>query len=285
MGKMQRFGRRALGLLLGGVLTLMIGSGVLAADAAYIGSFTASSTMIQSGETVQLNWNVTGASKVEIVGIEKSDEILPLKGSLEVWPMVTTSYVLIATGMDGIVTSKSLTVNVDSKGEVLIKEFKASATKIQSGETVMLSWNVVNGVSVKVIGINRNTEWSLPTVGSTEVWPEETTTYLLQATGKNGEVASASISVNVVTAVVVSPKILTFKASQTEVSRGDLVTLSWTTENAVSCTIETSDGAKLKNRKPNGSISLTPNKTKKYTLIAYAADGSKTTSELTITVK
>lgn len=282
MRKMKLIGKRALGLLVGGLLTLMVGSCALAAEAASIQSFTASSTVVQSGETVQLNWVVSGAAEVKIIGIEKETEQLPLNGSLEVWPMATTAYVLEATGLDGVVVSKSLTVNVDTTGKVKIKDFSVSATRISPGQTVTLSWKVNNAVSVKIVGIAREDEIIRPITGSTEVWPETTTTYILLATGSNGEVASVAITVNVLTAV--EPKIVSFTASQTEVSKGTKVTLAWSTENVVSCTIVASSGAKLKNRKPNGSISLTTKTTEDFTLIAYGADGAETTSTLTIKV-
>lgn len=289
------FGKRVLGLMMGSLLTLVMGSCVLAADTvkapAVIESFTASSTVIQSGETVMLDWNVTGdVAYIDLVGIEKkTDEVLPLKHSIEVWPMATTSYILLVKGQDGNVVSKSVTVCVDIKGEVKIDSFKASTTKVYPGQPVLLLWKVSNGVTTKVTCIVSADEKqneclpARPIEGTLDVYPKQTTTYLLEATGFNGEVVSDSITVNVIAAP--QPKVLTFTATQTEVSRGDLVTISWTTENAVSCSILTSDGLKLVNRKPNGSISITPNTTKTYKLIAYGVDGTQATSELTIKVK
>ena len=66
------------------------------AAAPVINSFTASSTSVAAGDTVILKWDVSGAQSIEILGLEKTPEGLPLKGEMEVWPLATTTYVLNA---------------------------------------------------------------------------------------------------------------------------------------------------------------------------------------------
>jgi plastocyanin len=279
-------GKGSLWLLVGLLLIMFGASGALAADGATIESFYAAPAVVGSGETTVLYWKATNASSIDIVGIEReSEEALPLEGSLEVWPLITTSYVLIVHGTDGKDISKSVTVNVDLKGDVHIDYFKASATEIASGNTVTLSWMASNAENVRLIGISaKDDECIRPIIGNVEVWPTETTTYLLEATGKSGEITSAAVTVNVYTAPVVEPKILTFKASKTEISKGDLVILSWTTENVVKCSISTGSST-ITNRPANGAIGVTPNKTKTFTLTAYDANGKSVQESLTITVK
>jgi hypothetical protein len=278
-------GKASLWLLAGLLLTMLGASGVLATDAATIETFYAAPAMVSSGETTYLHWKVTNASSIEIIGIEKSnDETLPLEGSLEVWPLITTSYILIAHGMDGNSVSKSVTVNVGLKGDVRIDYFNASATVINNGDTVTLSWKAANAVSTRIIGISKKDDECIrDTQGSVEVWPTETTTYLLEATGRSGEITSVSVTVNV-GEITVQPKILSFTVSKTEIFRGELVILSWTAENAVKCSIKT-DNSTITNRQPSGSIAVTPNKTKTFTLIAYDANGNYVEKSLTITVK
>jgi hypothetical protein len=270
-------------LLITVMLTFMMAGSVLAADAVKIVSFTTDSTVINSGETITLSWQVSGASRIELIGMEKGDEeVLPLTGSIEVWPMTTTTYTLNAYGLNGDVISKSLTVNVGTQGNVKINYFQASATKVTAGQTVLLRWSVANGASARIIGIEKADEVVRPLQGSVEVWPETTTTYILEATGFNGEVVSASVTVNVVTAQ--GPKIISFKASATEIKRGMLVRLSWVTQNALYCTLVTGDGFTLPNRLPVGSIWITPYVTKTYTLTAYGPNGTQTKATLTIKV-
>lgn len=325
-----------------------------------IKSFTVSNQNVAIGDTVVLSWDVENATSIQILGLEKqSEDTLPLCGSLEAWPMDTTSYVLIATGCGGTVSS-SVTVNVDKTGDAAVEYFTASSTKVVIGSTVVLSWKTSNVTNVEITGLEKTEEDQLPLTGSVEVWPMETTTYILQATGKNGEVVSKALTVNIVESlpavinsftaskseiyagdtvklewdvedavivklngaevapvgtmnvtpnestiytltalgtdgveeavsisvkVLVGPKITSFTASETTVTKGKLVTLSWTTENATSCAIITDDGVKLTNRPLNGKISVTPNKTRTYTLVAYNNDQVTAQQSITITVK
>jgi hypothetical protein len=272
-------------LLVGVVLSLLSTGGALAASGPVIESFYADPGVIQSGNTVMLNWKVTNAAEIEIIGIEKGDEIeLPLEGSIETWPMVTTSYVLIAHGLDGTIAAKSFTVNVGTSGTVKIDYFKVTPLVVAPKQPVLLAWRIVNGVSTRIIGISpKEDEVARPVEGSLQAYPEASTVYLLEATGVKGEVASVAVAVNVIKPVL--PKILTFTASKTTITKGEMIVLSWTTENAVTCTIKTSDGAELPNRPPNGKIAVTPNATKTFTLYAYNADGQETWANLEIVVK
>jgi plastocyanin len=288
MGSKKLWSKGTLWMVAAALFILFAASGALAADCrAVIENFYAEPAIVASGETTMLYWKVTNATAIEIIGIEKEpEEMLPLEGSLEVWPMVTTSYIVIAHGFDGNAVSKSVTVNVGLKGEVSIDYFKASATQVNVNDTVTLLWKAHNAESVRVLGISeKDDECVRPIEGSIEVWPLETTTYLLEATGYNGEITSASITVNVKEVTVTEPKILTFTASKTTISRGDLALLTWTTENAVKCKLTTDDGGVLLNRPANGSIAVTPNKTKTFTLTAYDADGKQAQASLTIIVK
>lgn len=269
------------------MLTLLMATCAFAAPV--IEKYAVSATTVQAGQTVKLSWKVTGASEVAIYGIEKDTE-LQAEGSLEVWPLASTSYVLIAYGTDGTVTSKSLTVNVDAKqSSAKIDYYKATPTQVQAGQTVNLSWKVTNGKSTRIVGIDsdnqKTSELTLPITGNVEVWPLVTTTYLLEATGLNGEIVSSALTINVVKAPTVKPEILTFTASKTTVRSGELVTLSWTTKNATTCTLETSTGKKITGRPTNGSLSVAVSSTMTFTLTALDAKGQTAVSKVTVTVK
>ncbi|NLL72908.1 MAG: hypothetical protein GX237_05215 [Clostridiales bacterium] len=325
-----------------------------------INEFNVSEKNVSIGDTVILTWDVEDATSIKILGLEKEEEDkLPLSGSLEAWPMATTTYVLIATG-EGGTSSSSVTVNVDKVGDVSIDSFNVSAEKVLLGDTVNLSWKTSNASMVTILGLEKEEEDQLPLCGSIEAWPMATTTYIIQATGYNGEVVSKAITVNIVdclpavinsftvsseeiyegntvtlewdvtdavsvkindtevdssgamdvtpvetttyvlsataadgqvvsesiTVTVISgPRIISFDASATTVSKGKLVTLTWTTENATECVILTDDGIKLPNRPINGQISVTPNKTRTYTLVAYNDNQITDQKSITITVK
>jgi hypothetical protein len=275
----------SLWLLVGVVLSLLAAGGALAASGPVIESFYADPGLVQSGNTVMLHWKVTNAAEIEIIGIEKGDEIdLPLEGTIEAWPMVTTSYVLIAHGLNGTITAKSFTVNVGASGTVKIDYFKVTPLVVSPKQPVLLAWRIVNGVSTRIIGISpKDDALARPIEGSLEAYPEDNTVYLLEATGVKGEVTSMAIAVNVNKTPL--PKILSFTASKTKISKGEMVVLSWTTENVVNCVIKTSDGAELPNRPPNGKIAVTPNTTKTFTLYAYNASGQEVWANIEIIVQ
>lgn len=67
-----------------------------------INSFTASPEMINSGQSVTLSWNVSGANKVTIQPILNSADLI---GTTQLSPAASTAYTLIATNEAGSVTS------------------------------------------------------------------------------------------------------------------------------------------------------------------------------------
>ncbi len=77
-----------------------------------INSFTISPGTINAGQSTTLSWNVSGARNVTIQPIlGKADPA----GSMQVSPMATTAYTLIASNESGIVSSfVSITVNPDT---------------------------------------------------------------------------------------------------------------------------------------------------------------------------
>ena len=273
----------SLWLLLGIIFSLFSCGAVLATDDPVIDYFYAVPAVIKTGETITLTWKTTNVAKIEIRGIVSPQEDLPTTGTLEVWPLTTTSYILIAYGTNGILVSQSFTVNVDITGTVKINLFESNKTSVGLGETVLLSWKISNGKSVRILGIEKEDDVIRPLEGNLEVWPFKTTTYILEATGLNGEIATESITINV--KETTHPEILSFVSNNYTISKGEMITLTWNTKNAVKCTLETSTGLSLKDRKPNGLISVTPNKTTTFTLIAIDASGNEKKKSLTITIK
>lgn len=169
------------------------------AKAPKIRSFTSSSAAASSGETVILSWDVVNATMIEIIGLDKeTDEVLPLKGSLEVWPMETTTYTLIATSSGGTAKA-SVIVEVGVVTNVSIDSFTASSTKIVLGNTIELSWTTTNAQSISIIGLEKQEEedGALPFSGSLEVFPTATTTYLLIAVGFNNDITYKELTVTV----------------------------------------------------------------------------------------
>ncbi|MEN8907506.1 MAG: hypothetical protein ABF289_16265 [Clostridiales bacterium] len=280
-----KLSKLSLSIILVIVLVFSTVATVSAVTSPVINSFTSSATSISAGDTVTLKWNVSNAQSIEIVGLEKlPEDKLPLVGKLEVLPFTSTTYVLLAHASDGSMKSKAITVNVDAKGKVSIKYFTASDSEIELGDTVTLNYKVLNAKSIEIVGLEKQIECN-PNVtkDSIKVWPLASTTYVLLAVGYNGEMVSAKVTVNVVKKQD-EPVINVFKASSYSVSRGTLVSITWDTDNVSSCSIVTSDGITLADRPADGSISLTPNITRSYTLVAVGTNGEKVSKTITIVV-
>jgi cellulase/cellobiase CelA1 len=162
-------------------------------------SFTASSTSVAEGETVILKWQVLNAESIRITGMEKeNNEILPLQGSIEVWPAKTTTYTLTAVSA-GKTAVKSITVNVSKVEDVTIDYFEASEIQVVQGNTFKLSWKTTNAKSICITGMEKiEEELILPLTGSLEMLPTATTTYVLEAVGYNNITVRESLTVEVI---------------------------------------------------------------------------------------
>ena len=181
------------------VMALSILNTASASVAPVINYFDASSTNIKPGETVRLDWNVSGADNIELIGLEKSSESnIDPSGSIEVWPTTSTTYVLIAYGDNNSMASKVITVNVNGSNQrnVRINYFDASDYNIRAGDSVTLSFSLENAESYEIIGLEKTKEGN-QSQDSFEIWPTDTTTYLLRAYGYNGDTVSSSLIVTV----------------------------------------------------------------------------------------
>lgn len=237
--------------------------------AAEIKNFTAAPAEVAPGEAVTLSWDVYNAESVTVNGVVNQPQ-----GSMVVNPYESTTYTLNATGYDGIPVSTSVSVKVKSP-EII--SFTADKTEVVPGDTVLLSYDVLYAKSISIEGIEKLPEGNAATI---EVWPMVTTTYVLKAEGYDGSVITKEVTVT-----VKSPIITSFKSSKYEIAKGEMITLSWNTRNAVKCSIEASSGQKLVNVPVNGSIAITPNKDISFTLIATDSAGSQDKKTVNITIK
>ena len=145
--------------------------------------------------------------------------------------------------------------------------FSASSEKIQQGDSVTLTWQTANAAEVSIPGVGLSLEAS----GSRTVKPSQTTTYTLTAKG-TGQPATSSRAVTVIAAPPAAPipapsATLTAPSS---VQQGQSVTLTWTTQNAKSVSIDPGIGSV----DLNGQRQVSPTTPTTYTLTAKGADGS-----------
>jgi len=160
-------------------------------------------------------------------------------------------------------------------GNGCVTSFTASPTTIASGSSSTLSWTTGGG-SVTSVTID-NGVGSKPANGSASVSPTTTTTYKLSAfTTANSTPPSAQVIVTVGGAPAPTA---TFSAAPTSISAGQSSTLTWTSSNATTVSIDNGVGS----QPLNGSIGVSPASTTTYTLTATGAGGT-TTKTATVTV-
>ena len=151
----------------------------------------------------------------------------------------------------------SLSIEINQNPSVPPPEitFSANPAAIISGEFSTLAWSTVNTDTVTIEpGIG-----SVQLNGSFEASPSETTEYTLIATGSGG---SASVSTTVT--VTVPEPTVTINTAPATIELGSSSTLSWSSTNADTCTLEPNIGSV----DCNSSINVSPTETTIYTIIA-----------------
>ncbi len=146
----------------------------------------------------------------------------------------------------------------------------ASPSTIVVGSSSTLTWTSTGATSASINqGIG-----SVPVNGSLSVSPATTTTYTITAKNSSGSrTASAKVT------VTAAPPTVTFSASPESIPLGQSSTLSWTTTNATSASINQGIGTVAL----NGTRAVTPTSTKTYTITVKGAGGTVTASA-TVTV-
>jgi hypothetical protein len=156
-----------------------------------VAEFYPSSYTVAPGETVTLTWSTFGADRVSLEGAPVLSD-----GTLDVSPVVTTSYTLSAQSSlvsDSDTRTLSIVVN-PSPQPVSMDSFVANPPRITKGGSTVLSWQVSNATTLDLDGARTGPS------GSREVSPLVTTTYVLTARGLGGPVQAQT------TVVVDEPK-------------------------------------------------------------------------------
>ncbi len=175
-----------------------------------------------------------------------------------------------------------------------ILSFGAEPATIAPGGTAVLSWRTSAAVSLTLSpegGEPLDLAGADLADGQLEVKPEETTTYVLVATGAEGSgtPAEARTTVTVEAVVIPAPTIESFAAEPAAIAEGEETTLSWRTADATVIAIRASDGSPVQvgDASPDaGSVTIRPDADATYTLIARSAGGEVTaTTSVTVAPK
>lgn len=162
-----------------------------------IKQFTVTPKSIPAGKSATLKWAVTdNAVEVRIEPPTGGGKVGP-NGALEVSPAATTKYVLTAIGKGQPVTATvTVTVTDPRAPSAETEEFRTDKSRIKSGETATLTWNVSGEKPSVTIdnGIGR-----VKPKDSCKVSPSSKTTYTLTVIRAGGVKARRTVTVDVQT--------------------------------------------------------------------------------------
>ncbi|HET9743815.1 MAG TPA: alkaline phosphatase family protein [Terriglobales bacterium] len=216
-------------------------------------TLTATPQSVNQGSTTILAWSATNATSVSL---DNGIGAVAASDSRQVAPASTTTYTATATGVGGT-ASASVTVTVIPKPTVSVQINPAT---VKAGDTATLSWSSSNATSVTFdSGIG-----TVPASGSRAITPAATATYTAMATGAAGTATATA------TITVVFPPTIALSANPSSITQGGSTTLSWTSTNADSITIDNNIGAEPL----NGSAAVSPKSTTAYTATATGPGGT-----------
>jgi len=223
---------------------------------------SANPVSIVSGGSSTLTWTSTNAVSATLNGAS-----VAVNGTQTVSPTSTTTYTFIATGSSGATATAQATVTVGSSGPPTAG-ISANPTTIASGGSSTLTWTTTNAASADLNGAN------VALNGSQSVSPTASTTYRITAHSSTGATDWGQVTV----AVTAGAPTAGLSANPTSIAPGASSTLTWTSTNAVSATL---NGATVA---VNGSQSVSPTATTTYTFIAKSSSGATATAQATVTV-
>jgi hypothetical protein len=243
-------------------LTVSDGRGGIASDTAMVKvhkclmpkvQLSVNPSAVLPGEPCSLIW--TSQKADQGTSIDHGVGQVGSSGTLMVYPRSTTNFTITAAGRCGN-TTDSVTVIVHQPPTVNIT---ASASTIGISNSSTLSWSSINADTVT---IDNGIGTVLPN-GSLTVSPTSTTNYTITAIGPGGMAkGTVTVAVNQSTAV-------TINASPGFIAAGQTSTLSWSSFNADTVTIDNGIGTVL----PNGSLTVSPTSTTNYTITAIGPGG------------
>ncbi len=261
-----------------------------------INSFTASPNGINQGDSSNLSWSTSNCNTASITSLGSVN----VNDSRNVSPSSTTTYILNASDSSiGSVVTRSVIVTVNNyqPSNCTISNFYASPTTINSGNSSTLYWNTNNCSSVTISNLGYNVPTS--SYNGQTIYPQNTTTYTLNAYDNNGNLDSTmQTTVNVINQNTNcgynsfwngsycqvnnynSCTISNFTASPTVISSGGSSTLNWNTNGCSSVTISNLGY----NVPTSGNQVIYPTYTTNYILTAYGNGGGQQSQSVTVSI-
>ena len=135
-------------------------------------SLSSNVTTVQSGQTATLTWQTQNATTVTLNGNPVS-----ATGSMQVNPLTTTTYTLVATGPTGTSPAQSASTITVTGPPAPVANLSTSAPTVLAGQSATLTWTTQNATAVTLDGT------AVPASGTQTVTPSQDTTYTLVANG------------------------------------------------------------------------------------------------------
>jgi hypothetical protein len=246
-----------------------------------IHSFQVTPMQVMAGDPVTVTWDVANATDGVYIQPENVRHTEAM-GSTKIALDQTAAITLVARGGGHEERSRPVTVNVVPRPPApkpKIVDFQVRPMKIHQGETVTLSWNVEGATLIVLnpLGLEKD-----PRLYQSQTHtPDTTTTYILKAKNASGDVATKSVTVQVVPATTSIAEIAAFRAKPAEILTGQSSTLSWSVGNAASVEVTNVPGGPFKQ---HDSVKVTPTATTTYTLTAKDNKGIAVTKDITVKV-
>ncbi len=163
-------------------------------------------------------------------------------------------------------------VTTEQPRQVRILRFQAVPNVLDPGQSSTLTWQVENAESVEISGVGPVSNTS----GSTQVSPQNTTTYTLTARGRGNEVRESLT----VTVRRLETRFLSCTAQPMNIIAGESATLFFATQGADEVSISGIGGS----FGASGTQTVSPEQTTTYTLTARNQAGNQTTCQVTVQV-
>lgn len=247
-------------------------------------SFGANPQTINVGQVTTLNWGAVRNASAVYLTTPSGTQGVGTPGSLQVQPSATTTYTLTAY-CNNVPAQLQVTVTVQGggggcNGTPVFNGFHANPQTINAGQETTLNWGLVQNASSVFLQLPDRSD-GVASPGSRNVRPNVTTTYRLVAYCGNNQ-ASVSVTVNVNGGCSGNPNFNGFTANPSAIAPGQSSVLRWgIVTNATSVVLQTPQGTSGVST-PN-EVTVSPNSTTTYTLIAYCFNTQVQTS-VTVTV-
>lgn len=192
----------------------------------------------------------------------------------------TCSASLTVTDPDGLSDTDVKLVTAIRLEQPVIVEFTADPTEIRVGDASVLTYRVENAEMVNITNVDGND--LDPAMGSIQVMPVESTTYVLTACNAVNECANAEATVLVRPDF---PRIVRFVAQDSDLRQGESTTLEWETEGATRVTLTNGGSGEVAEVAVDGMLVVTPEVTTTFVLTATNDRGEVVQASLTIRVR